>query len=171
MYKYKCEKCGHDGLVPLIVNLVEWESKASSGLKNNLMQKKFDKVWGTGFETLFISATQRNSVIDEFVPGSGKQPLQVFEEKILPALETINKEFKIIGHLALPSSMNLAITDLTKPFAVFCFPVVQYEGYKNLHHEPVDLKLRLKELDLPWLLMEGASDTVVLPWRVNDDTN
>jgi hypothetical protein len=51
--------------------------------------------------------------------------LQTFNQKLLPILQRFDPV--VVGFLAPPSSIKLAVTDLSQPMAVFCYATVKDE--------------------------------------------
>lgn len=162
--KYKCENCNHEGITSdyyaLVINSVlDWKKNASPSLVENLTKKKFDKLAGKEFETLYISGILVNSLTKGMTLTS-ETTQEFFDREILPLLEKVNSNFEIIGHISLPAALDLAQTDLSAKKAVFCFPVVKYTGWLNAFNQPVELQVKLREIGIPYAMNEGAVDTI-----------
>lgn len=162
--KYKCEKCEHEGVASedyaLVINSVlDWKKNASPNLVKNLEREKFNKVSGKDFETLFISGVFATP-LTKGITLTSETVQEFFDREVLPLLEKVNSNLEIIGHLALPSALDLAQTDLNVRRAVFCFPVVKYTGWLNAFNQPVELQVKLREIGIPYALNEGAVDTI-----------
>jgi hypothetical protein len=102
------------------------------------------------YVTLFFSTLQRVSIVKD-LQGGDISDAEIFRTRILPKLQVVDREFKILGTLALPSTIDLAVTDLSKPRAVFTFVTIQKVPY---------LHSKLRGLGLQDLLLEGQVGTV-----------
>ena len=158
MSYYRCAKCGHEGDHPLDP-LNGWTNKLSPGLV-----ERMSNPWPTvaasvqpspglpfKYTTLFVSTVFKTPLVPSsfFFPENA---MKVFEERVVPVLEKIDEHFDVIGHLALPTVLNLAVTDLHQPVAVFAFVTVVDTG---------DIKEKLRAAGLPLgLLSEGSIDTI-----------
>jgi hypothetical protein len=160
---YTCEKCGHVGfeVEPLGIQTIEdWQSDLDENLKQRMLTKFKNTVGvtddGVEYVTLYLAKCIRNALFDEIVTPNLSRitPKATYIDNIVPVLNTINKNFEILGVLAPPSSIKLAVMDLTQPEAVFCFVTVM---------KTADTQERLNELNLPYLLVgEGRTDTLTL---------
>lgn len=155
-----CEKCGHISASPLqIAKLPDWEKAVKPATAELLKQKTFTSTTGTlesgkKFLTLFLSVEARQSVVSSLMeapPTPEEVAGAAFREKIAPVLDTLAENFRILGVLAEPSFMPLAIVNLSKPFAAFAFVTVEDEPF---------LKTKLSKLNLEGLLQEGAVATL-----------
>lgn len=153
MRKFKCEKCAHENELRAILFVDEiegWRAALSSEIVTKLEASKSKSVTGDEHDTLFLSTYHRVTLLED-VTGGAKTELELFKEMIAPALETVNKEFEIVGALQIPSAIDLAITDLSTPRAVFTFVTIK---------KVESLRKRLQAVGLERLLDEGACDTL-----------
>jgi len=86
----------------------------------------------TRYMTLFLSTVVRRPLIDflnaKDNPGSLSEDIQwAYREQIVPALEKVHANFKVLGTLAKPSWLKMAVTNLNQSAVVFCFPTVEFE--------------------------------------------
>src|SRR6266851_3576669 len=169
MEEFRCEDCGHvneidiDQLNLSIKNVFNWRQYLPQDLITALEQKSFKKAKSDNedkikYETLFVSAVCRRTLKDllgrDDVLSLQDDITTTFHYKLWPVLDTIHRNFKILGHLCLPSAIKLAITDLTQPVCVFCFVTIEHDS---------NLQRKLDELDLSRLNKEGLVDSVSNP--------
>lgn len=163
MSKFTCPKCGHesDGLSPINQELPGWESIVGPELAAK-MSTKFTAVQGDyhppmdgalsrPFRTLFLSAVERVSILDLVQEKPSVSDSDFFRDHHLPALQMLDKRFEIVGCLAPPTVISLAMSDLIAPRGVFAFVTVVDEP---------GLADRLRAVGLERLLCEGAVDTL-----------
>jgi hypothetical protein len=172
MSKFTCPKCGHeiDGLAPVSEELLDWREIVGPELAKK-MERKFTAVDGrlrvtatvravqgepaqdldVRYRTLFLSAVERIRVLDLVSQKTQRTSSDLFRERHLPALQMLDKKFEILGCLAPPTLLSLAMSDLIAPRAVFAFVTVV---------DSPDLADRLREVGLEGLLNEGAVDTL-----------
>ena len=109
------------------------------------------EVDGEGFLTLFLSTIYRTSTMKMVNAVPTPFAHEVFAADLAPVIRQINERFVILGSLAAPSSVDLAMMDLTVPRAVFCFLTIKkYDGVLD----------DIKALGLERLLHEGPVDTI-----------
>jgi hypothetical protein len=157
----KCEKCGHINESSVsISSLPGWENALETEVVRKLKSNKIGSVAsnltltdGTelAYRTLFVSTISRQTLMDRVMGVNPDEPLKVFKAAVVPVLNVIDKNFNILGALALPSAVDLAITDLNQPVCVFTFVAVE---------AALNLEQKLKDLGLEDLLQEGMVSTV-----------
>jgi hypothetical protein len=153
---YKCEKCGHEGADgPFSFSIDGWESCVSPSVAQKLSAVKFDAASGPGFRTLFLTACYRLSMTamlnDLGLKACKSSPESFFRKRLAPVLDKLDANFEVLGHLALPSRVMLARTELAQPIAIFTFVTVK---------DQPDLEQKLHYLGLSSLLAEGVVNTV-----------
>lgn len=158
--EYFCEKCGHLNKPGLKLYEVDhWNDDLRLQTTMRLLSKDFQKVESEEHQTLFLSVIVRTKLTDQIHRWDRSDPPEIKEAwktQMVPALETIMSNFEIMGNLAKPTKMQLAMTDLTPSWAVFCFVTVK----------KVDrMSYKLRDLGLASLLNEGAVDTLSTPAR------
>jgi hypothetical protein len=181
MKTIKCSNCGHEneivdaGPLASVEVISDWEKLAGDDtLAKKLADNRIKKITGTiedesgyggwvgtdaKFVTLFLAKTIRVSLFDAI---DGKHPTdgEVFSQDIVPALKKVDAAFQILGALAPPSALQLVATDLHLNRVVFTFVTI-------VKPEQFDLQEKLNEISLPFLLNEGACDTLGLRPNAN----
>ena len=162
---YTCSNCGHEGQdARLQVEEIQgWKELLSPELVEKL-KTPYKKVSGNEppcmFQTLFLATTQRLRFQDAMNGAVAAKDIELFRDRIVPVLNTVDANFQIIGHLAVPSVIELCQVDLTALRTVFTFVTVLLEDTEDFHRGLADLRDRLKKLGLQALLNEGACDTI-----------
>lgn len=148
-------KHGPDALVQAAALRVEalhdWRKAVKPETAAKIDQQAFKVVKGEGFRTLFVSAIARVSAVYNEL-DLANEVRSVFASEIAPVLDTVNENCEVLGHLATPSTIKLAITDLSLPAAAFCFVTVK---------DTPELEAKLDSLGLGAILRgEGMVATV-----------
>lgn len=159
-----CEKCGHvNSLIEApalkVTKLPDWERHVKKETAELLKQKEVRSTIGTlengkKFLTLYVAVEGRQSIHSTLMeaPLSTEEFCEAaYREKLAPVLDTIAENFRIVGALAQPSWLPLAMVNLNYAFGVFAFVTVEDEPF---------LKAKLSKLNLESLLNEGAVGTL-----------
>lgn len=152
-----CEKCGHFGIGLNLTKEFDWKKALSKELVSKLEQNQFKTTNGTiengvKYTTLYLAKLGRVGLASALTLDNLLTHVDfVYSDSVVPVLDILNKNFNILGCLAKPSVIELALTDLHVPFDIFCFVTV--EDVPNLYS-------KLKELDLEGLTMEGSCSTL-----------
>lgn len=112
---------------------------------------------GKSFRTLFVTTASRRSLTDllkQEAPSLQKDIENLYADRVVPILETVMNNFKVLGNLCAPSAIKLAQTDLNQPIAVFCFVTVEAD---------TDFEAKLGKLGLTRLTSEGTIDNISDP--------
>lgn len=104
--------------------LHDWRNAVKPETAAKIDQQTFKAIKGDGFRTLFVSAIARvNCLFTE--ADLADKVREVFAADIAPVLDAVNENCEVLGHLAVPSTIKLAVTDLSLPAAAFCFVTVK----------------------------------------------
>lgn len=158
---HTCSKCGTEvQCVPdamKVFQIPDWELNLPDDLVSAIKAKAYKKTSGKGFRTLFFSKTGRQPLLVDLITNNRKSsgtPSRVWSAEVAPELAKLAEAgIRVLGCIAPPSSIDLAVTDLSSPFAVFAFVVVE---------DVPDIKDRLIAAGIPPRVYdgEGMVDTI-----------
>jgi hypothetical protein len=165
---YVCENCDHINTIEHepasldIRSVLDWQNILPPDQVASLSAEKFVDTQGTladgrKFTTLYLSKLNRRPMMTEALghPTTLLEDIrQTFTGHVVPVIDQVCKNFNVLGTLALPCVIKLAVVDLTCPVAVFTFITVE---------KTPDFKKKLKDLGLQTLLNEGSVETIDIP--------
>lgn len=139
-----CEKCGHEnpfqntGAALVVEEVPKWEWMVNAKTQEVLKNRTTGREEGT--VTLYVSRTTGINIADQF---AGKKlsdaAAGTFSAEVAPVLNKITETFEVVGAMATPCWMPLAVISLEVPAAVFCF--VTIKAVDNLKQKLADAGL------------------------------
>jgi hypothetical protein len=148
-----CKKCGESVESEHIIRIKEiehWELALGDTELAQKLTNKFSSERGPGYRTLYLSATFRVSILASHLDRLTLAQ-EAFKTKLVPALQIVDANFKVLGSLACPSTVDLAVTDLSQPVCVFAFVTVE---------DAPNLQEKLEALGLKNVTTEGLIGTL-----------
>jgi hypothetical protein len=119
-----------------------------------IAETRFNKIADkdAGYRTLFLSKIVRTTLYQTILGEESSTPSDILNQFVLPTLDkVIAAGVEVIGSLAPPGSIKMAITDLSQPYGVFFFVTVK---------DTDNLAQILAENGLSSLLEEGVEQTI-----------
>ena len=166
MNNYICENCDHINTIHAdpahidIKDVLDWEANLPV-LQAKQLNLKFTEPEGTlpngtKYTTLYLSKENRRPMMTQLLghPTSLVEDIkQTFTTHVVPVIDTVFKNFNVLGALATPCAVKLALINLSCPVAVFTFITVE---------KTPDFRQKLTDLGLLNLTNEGSVETIAV---------